>query len=69
MAAIGMALGVLAAFGLSRVVASMLYGVKANDPASIGIAMATLLAAVAAASYLPARRAAKIEPMAALRQD
>ena len=69
MASIGLILGVLAAVGLSRLVASLLYGVKANDPTAIGIAMGTLLVAVAAASYLPARRAARIEPIVALRRD
>ena len=69
MASIGMVLGVLAAFGLSRLIASLLYGVQANDPMTIGIAMGTLLVAVAAASYLPARGAARIEPMVALRQE
>jgi ABC-type antimicrobial peptide transport system permease subunit len=69
MASIGTILGVLAAFGLSRLIASLLYGVQANDPMTIGIAMGTLLIAVAAASYLPARGAARIEPMVALRQE
>ena len=69
MASIGLILGFLAAFGLSRLVASLLYGVAANDPMTIGIATGTLLVAVAAASYLPARRAARIEPMLALRQE
>jgi macrolide transport system ATP-binding/permease protein len=69
MASIGLIVGVLAAFGLSQLVSSLLYGVNANDPEAIGIAMATLLVAVAAASYLPARRAARIEPMVALRQE
>lgn len=69
MASIGLILGVLAAFGLSRLVASRLYGVKANDPMSICIAVGTLLIAVAAASYLPARGAARLEPMIALRRE
>ncbi|MGH9647745.1 MAG: ADOP family duplicated permease [Bryobacteraceae bacterium] len=69
MASIGLTLGLLAAFGLSRLVASLLYGVHANDPTTIGIAMGTLVVSVAAASYLPARRAARIEPMVALRQE
>jgi macrolide transport system ATP-binding/permease protein len=69
MTSIGLVTGVAAAFGLSRLVASLLYGVKANDPTTIGIAMGTLLVAVAVASYLPASRAARIEPMVALRQE
>ncbi len=69
MASMGLILGLLAAFELSRLVASLLYGVHANDPMTIGIAMGTLVVSVAAASYLPARRAARIEPMIALRQE
>jgi predicted permease len=69
MASMGLIIGVLAAFGLSRLVASLLYGVNANDPMAIGIAIVTLLIAVAAAGYLPARRAARIQPMVALRHE
>ncbi len=69
MASMGLILGVLAAFGLSRVVASLLYGVNAKDPMTIGIAMGTLLVAVAVACFVPARRAARIQPMAALKHQ
>ncbi|MBZ5677911.1 MAG: ABC transporter permease [Acidobacteriia bacterium] len=69
MASMGLIIGVLAAFGLSRLVASLLYGVNANDPMAIGLAMGTLLIAVTAAGYLPARRAARIQPMVALRHE
>jgi macrolide transport system ATP-binding/permease protein len=69
MASTGLVIGVLAAFGLSRLIESVLYGVKANDPTTISIAMVTLLVAVAAAGYAPARRAARIQPIAALRHE
>jgi ABC-type antimicrobial peptide transport system permease subunit len=69
MALIGLIVGRLAAYGASRLVESLLYGVKGNDPTTIGIAMGTLIVAVAAASYIPARRAARIQPMVALRQQ
>jgi macrolide transport system ATP-binding/permease protein len=68
-ASTGLILGLLAALGLSRFVASLLYGIRANDPMTIAIATGTLLVSVGAASYLSARRAARIEPMVALRQE
>jgi macrolide transport system ATP-binding/permease protein len=69
MASTGLIIGVLAAFGLSRLVASLLYGVSANDPMAIGSAIVTLLIAVAAAAYFPARSAARIQPIVALRHE
>ncbi|HEU0176217.1 MAG TPA: ABC transporter permease [Blastocatellia bacterium] len=64
---IGVAAGVLGAIAAARVMSGLLYGVTATDPATFA-AIALLLAIVAAlACYLPARRAAKVEPMAALR--
>jgi predicted permease len=66
---VGMAVGLAAAFALSRFVASQLYGVKATDPLTLG-SVALLLACVALlACWLPARRAAKTDPMASLRHD
>jgi len=69
MAMIGLAIGVPVAYGLSRLVESFLYGVKANDPQTVGIAVGTLVAAVIVAGYAPARRAARIDPMSALRHE
>jgi putative ABC transport system permease protein len=64
---IGVAAGVLGAIAAARVMSGLLYGVTATDPATFA-AIALLLAIVAAlACYLPARRAARVEPMAALR--
>jgi ABC-type antimicrobial peptide transport system permease subunit len=63
----GIAVGVMAAVGLTRLVAGMLYHTSATDPATyIGISL-LFLAVALAASYLPARRATRIDPMAALR--
>ncbi len=66
---IGLVAGVAGSAGLTRLLTRMLYGVRPFDPAVLG-AVSLLLAAVALlASYLPARRAAKIDPMSALRCD
>jgi len=66
---VGLAAGAAGSAGLTRMLAGMLYGVKPFDPVVVG-SVSLLLAAVAlAASYLPARRAAKIDPIAALRCD
>ena len=68
-AAIGLAAGLVAALALTRVMRSILYEVTATDPA-VFAAIALLLAAVAAlASYIPARRATRIDPIAALRYE
>jgi putative ABC transport system permease protein len=65
----GLALGLMGALWLGRVGSSLLFGVTASDPLTF-IAVSLLLTAVAtAACYFPARRAMKIEPIAALRQE
>jgi putative ABC transport system permease protein len=65
----GLVLGLLGALWLGRVGSNLLFGVSATDPVTL-LTVSVLLAAVAAAAcYLPARRAMKIEPIVALRQD
>jgi putative ABC transport system permease protein len=65
----GVAVGILASIGLTRLLGSMLYGVRATDVATYGGVIGLLIAAAALASYIPARRAMKVDPMVALRYE
>ncbi|HVH58033.1 MAG TPA: ADOP family duplicated permease [Vicinamibacterales bacterium] len=66
--AIGSAIGIAAALVVTRVLASLLYGVEATDPLALGGAVLLLLAVGALAAFLPARRASLLDPVAVLRQ-
>jgi putative ABC transport system permease protein len=68
-AAAGVGIGLLAALALARVLGSQLYGVTARDPLSFGITSAALFAVSVMASYVPARRATRVDPVEALRQE
>jgi predicted permease len=69
LAGAGVALGTAGALGLTRVLQTLLFGVSARDPATF-VAVAALLGGVAVvASWLPARRAARVDPLTAMRSD
>jgi putative ABC transport system permease protein len=66
---IGVAIGVALALGLTRVIAQFLFGVTATDPATFVEVGLGLLAIALVACYIPARRATRVDPMAALRHQ
>ncbi|HYP14413.1 MAG TPA: ABC transporter permease [Bryobacteraceae bacterium] len=69
LAVAGLALGLAAALVFSRMLRSQLYGISAFDPVTYAAVLLVMLLVAAAASFLPSRRAAEIDPIVALRQD
>jgi ABC-type antimicrobial peptide transport system permease subunit len=65
----GVAIGIVASIGLTRLLSTLLYGVRATDVITYVGVVGLLLAATALASYIPARRAMKVDPMVALRYE
>jgi putative ABC transport system permease protein len=66
---IGLAIGLGAAIGTTRFLAGFLYGMKANDPWTLSLAAGVLALVAALAGFLPARRASRLDPMRALREE
>ena len=69
MAALGGAQGLLAALALTRLLESLLFGVSPTDPASFAAVIAFLFACALLGCWLPARRAARVDPVIALRYE
>jgi putative ABC transport system permease protein len=69
MTAIGLGLGLVTSFALSRLLSSFLFGVRPTDPATFAAVSAALVLVALLASYVPARRAADIDPATALRVE
>jgi putative ABC transport system permease protein len=69
LAGIGLIIGLAGAFALTRLLDSLLFGITATDPMTFGVVIAILAAVAGLASYLPARRAATVDPLVALRYE
>jgi putative ABC transport system permease protein len=66
---VGLAIGLVAALALTRLMSSLLFGIAPTDVATYVAALGVILAAAALASYLPARRAAAIDPVETLKAE
>jgi ABC-type antimicrobial peptide transport system permease subunit len=69
LAGIGVVAGLAGAFGLTRLVTSLLFGVQPTDPLTMGVVVATIAVVAAVASMLPAWRASRVDPIVVLRDE
>ena len=67
--AAGAIAGIVASLGLTQFVKSQLFGIQPTDPATMALALVVMMGVAAVAAYLPARRAARVDPIVALRQQ
>jgi putative ABC transport system permease protein len=67
--AAGVAIGVVGAFGLTRLIASQLFGVRPTDPTTFVLVAVTLIAVAIVATFVPAMRATRVDPVVALRDE
>jgi ABC-type antimicrobial peptide transport system permease subunit len=67
--AAGVAIGLAAAFGLTRLMGAVLYEVRASDPVTFVLGPVVLVAVALLATWLPARRASRVDPVVALRNE
>jgi putative ABC transport system permease protein len=66
---IGVALGIAGAIAVTRLLEGLLFGVSGSDPIALGAAGSVLIGAALLASWVPGRRASRVSPMVALRQE
>lgn len=69
LAGVGLVIGIIGGLAVSRTMSSVLYGVQSNDPLTFASVSAVVAVVALLASYIPARRAAKVDPMVALRYE